>query len=495
MSVCSETASTEFNSAASTSTSIEDSADETEEVLTDVSISVQEGDVSTLNTPAHSSAAPFHAGRQRLTPTGKPAYMFQVSKRPRRNILKRNMMPSSLAVIGEESESLLGNSHKKLQHSHDPSRAPKAALILFAAMFLMGGYLGYNDFRSGRNTRVSALKQYPGTLDNDHREALIDPTIDVETERVEDVPILLYDEPVNFPKELVNFADIFQEPYNPLKNKLFIWHIPRAGSTTIKRIASHCMGLSLASEAGKSEIGKGGIRPGSPRDVLRVVEGLDGMHFANVDMSSKDGIKRAKKLHVGTDKIVDMVSSSHIYDVATIFNQEHKGYMVAMMRHPIDRAVSLFYNMKKNPAYEHLVGNFASVDQYSRSSLVENNWMTRFLSNASEGPLTPQHEAIAKEVLRTKCLIGLLREKTETMRRLESFFNWKADRSQRRMECEEKLLYWDWPGKNRHEPVLEGTEAWNRLEFQNTFDIRLYEYAEKLFIAQGKLFESLPPDF
>ncbi|KAL7466660.1 hypothetical protein ACHAXS_011339 [Conticribra weissflogii] len=492
MSVFSETTSSEFDSA--TSTSSQDSADVTEEAFTDVSISVQEGDVSTLNTPSHSSSAPFHAGRQRLTPTGKPAYMFQVSKRPRRNILKRIKMSSQLTVIGEESESLLGKSHNKLQHSHDPSRAPKAALILFATMCLMGAYLGYNDFRSGRNTRRSAFKQSPGTFDNDHREALIDRT-DAENERVEEIPILLYDEPVNFPNELVNLADIFQEPYNPLKNKLFIWHIPRAGSTTIKRIASHCMGLSLASEAGKSEIGKGGIRPGSPRDVLRVVEGLDGMHFANVDMSSKEGIKRAKKLHVGTDEIVDLVSSSHIYDVATIFNLDHKGYMVAMMRHPIDRAVSIYYNMKKNPAYEHLVGNFASIDQYSRSSLVENNWMTRFLSNAPEGPLTPEHEAIAKEVLRKKCLIGLLREKTETMRRLESFFNWKADRSQRRMECEEKLLYWDWPGKNRHDPVLEGSEAWNRLEFQNTFDIRLYEYAEKLFVAQGKLFESLPPDF
>ena len=49
--------------------------------------------------------------------------------------------------------------------------------------------------------------------------------------------------------------------------------------------------------------------------------------------------------------------------------------------------------------------------------------MTRFLSNALSGELTPEHEAIAKEVLRTKCLIGLLRDKTETLRRLDVFFN------------------------------------------------------------------------
>ena len=118
--------------------------------------------------------------------------------------------------------------------------------------------------------------------------------------------------------------------------------------------------------------------------------------------------------------------------------------------------------------------------------------MTRFLSNTLSGELTPQHEAIAKEVLRTKCIIGLLRDKTETMRRLEVFFNLKAtEKSKRREECQEKLLYWDWPRKNRHEPVIGG-EAWDILYKQNTFDLRLYEYAEQLFEAQGKLFLDTP---
>lgn len=115
--------------------------------------------------------------------------------------------------------------------------------------------------------------------------------------------------------------------------------------------------------------------------------------------------------------------------------------------------------------------------------------MTRFLSNSLSGELTPEHEAIAKEVLRTKCLIGLLRDKTETMRRLEVLFSARAvERTPRRDLCQEKLLYWDWPGKNRHPAVIRGSEAWDTLYKQNTFDLRLYEYAERLFEAQGKLF-------
>jgi hypothetical protein len=104
--------------------------------------------------------------------------------------------------------------------------------------------------------------------------------------------------------------------------------------------------------------------------------------------------------------------------------------------------------------------------------------------------LTPRHEAIAKEVLRAKCLVGLLRDKAETIRRFNIIFNMKSDfrDGRRETECEEKILFWDWPGKNRHEPVVKGSEAWNILYKQNTFDLRLYEYALQLFEAQGKLF-------
>lgn len=223
------------------------------------------------------------------------------------------------------------------------------------------------------------------------------------------------------------------------------------------------------------------------------MEGLDGVKFAAVDLSNPDGIAIAKSLNVGLSDRVDLVSSPYLWDTAGIFDGYHKGYMLAMFRHPIERATSLYFSMRKNPQYEKQVGSLSSIEQYAKSSLVENNWMTRFLSNTLSGELTPQHEAIAKEVLRTKCLIGLLRDKTETMRRLEVLFNLKAKekRSKRREECQEKLLYWDWPGKNRHVPVVGG-EAWDILYKHNTFDLRLYEYAEKLFKAQGKLFPDTP---
>lgn len=412
-------------------------------------------------------------------------------KRPRRNVVKRTIdsLPITEQEAGDDAELLLGFSVKQRksgrQNIRDPHRAPKLALGFFLLVISIGGYQGFHEYWSSRSVLSSSLSSGTNSdssaeeFDLEHRETLLN-DISGQSRNIEDTPNVLFDQNIQVPWQLSGLANVFEEPYDPEKNKLYLWTIPRCGSTSIRRIASHCLGLTMASEAGKGDaIG----------DSLQVVEG-NGMKYINVDMSNPDGIARGKELGVGGWDKVDMVSSSYLYDGAGVFDPDHKGYMIAMFRHPIERAVSLFYNLKSNKAYAEQMVTLSTVEQYSRSSLVENNWMTRFLSNSLSGELTPEHEAIAKEVLRTKCIIGLLQEKAESMRRLEMLFDVKAEKSQRRYDCQEKLWYWDWPGKNRHEPVLEGSEAWNRLYEQNSFDIRLYEYARELFKAQGKLFET-----
>mmetsp|Transcript_29018 Transcript_29018/g.43864 ORF Transcript_29018/g.43864 Transcript_29018/m.43864 type:complete len:470 (+) Transcript_29018:80-1489(+) len=415
-------------------------------------------------------------------------------KRPRRKVVKRTIdsLPLTEEEAGDDTELLLGFSVKQRKSGHhlsrDPHRAPKVALAFFLLVCSIGGYQGFNEYWSNRailspssaisNEEADASEE---AFDLEHRETLLHvPTSETDISNIEDTPVVLFNENIEVPWQLSGLANVFEEPYDPEKNKLYLWTIPRCGSTSIRRIASHCLGLTMASEAGKGDVGG---------DSLQVVEG-NGMKYVNVDMSNPNGIAHAKELGVGGWSKVDMVSSSYLYDGAGIFDPDHKGYMIAMFRHPIERAVSLFYNLKSNKAYAEQMVTLSTVEQYSRSSLVENNWMTRFLSNSLSGELTPEHEAIAKEVLRTKCIIGLLQEKAESMRRLEMLFDVKAEKSQRRYDCQEKLWYWDWPGKNRHEQVLEGSEAWNRLYEQNSFDIRLYEYARELFKAQGKLFQT-----
>jgi len=331
----------------------------------------------------------------------------------------------------------------------------------------INGFLGNQKAAKNRLEDMTVIRPFRG------REALLQAEDTISrpnfTEHTENNPNFFFD-------KVSNLANVFHEPYDPQHNKLFVWHIPRTGSTTIKRIAGACMGLTITSEAGKSSIQE-----------IRIVEAMDGTHLAEIDLSNPGGIALAKTLNVGQNDKIDLVSSPYLWDIAGMFDADHKGYMIAMFREPIERAVSLYYSMRRSKKYATQVGSLSSVEQYAKSSLVENNWMTRFLSGVLAGEITSQHEAIAREVLRSKCIIGLLSDKTETMRRLETLFKIKANKAKESEECIEKLLYWSWPGKNKHTPVVDG-ESWDILYKQNSFDIRLYEYAQNLFEAQKQLF-------
>ena len=300
--------------------------------------------------PGASAAAPSR--RRPAVLRGRPSYHFSV-KRPRRNIVKRSIaaLPTTqLENISEEKETLLGFAigSQRNDGNHDPHRAPRVALALFLLVCSIGGYRGVNEYWTARMNAASSTimtnKQdedvtlsFRGSVasDGEHREAmLLDDTngsLEEGTAAImsEENIEALFDGTVIVPEHASNLANVFEEPYHPMQNKLLLWHIPRSGSRSFARIASYCLGLTVASEAGKSEVKAGN------NQVLRIVEGLDGMHFANVDTSNPEGIALAKTLNVGQSDQVDLVSSPYLWDLAGIFDEGHKGYMLAMFRHPV----------------------------------------------------------------------------------------------------------------------------------------------------------------
>lgn len=429
--------------------------------------------------------------------------LLNFPKRPRRNVVKRSIEDFLGSVEDEnrDKQKLLGLNviyFRGRRRFRTVRTLPRFALGLFLLAVLAGMKEIISDVRKSAvddgETKVPqddevdlSRPSQPSSNETDLIQEY-DDSSSAAVSSVADTPVLLFGNHVSVPKKLSNFVTVKSEGFNPLRHKLFIWSTPRTGSTTIKEIASQCLGLTLASEAGK------GYNAGSDDDnkMLRIVEGLDGSMFANVDLTNPRGIAMAKSKHIARDERIDLISSAYLFDSADLFTPESRGYMIAIFRHPIQRAVSLYYSLKRNPLFATQMAPLQTIDQYARSNMVENNWLTRFLTATYSGKLGPEHEAVAKEVLRTKCLVGLLKEKTETMRRFSYLFdNLMIERSQRSAECTEKLLYWDWPGKNRHELVLEGDPAYERLYEQNMFDIRLYEYAETLFSAQSSIFTGL----
>jgi len=299
-------------------------------------------------------------------------------------------------------------------------------------------------------------------------------------------PTMYLGRSVPIPATLVNLADTSNEVTED--DLPLYWHIPRSGGATMKAIASQCLGLTIASERGVMGTSKENLG-----NALMVVADDKGQKYVNVDTTSPFGLERAKALKLAKFRPLDLVVSPYLQDVAQLFDSSSRGRTFALLRHPIDRGASLYYRMLQDKKLQIELARFGldSLDKYARSDLAENNWLTRYLSGKINGELTVQDEAVAREVLRTKVMVGLLEKKEESFHRFVHFLGWnhlQESQGEWGERCVERLLGWGWEGKVNHPRVREGSSEWKALWDQNTFDVRLYEYAQELYELQGSMF-------
>ena len=138
-----------------------------------------------------------------------------------------------------------------------------------------------------------------------------------------------------------------------------------------------------------------------------------------------------------------------------------------------------------------------TLEQYATSDIVENNWMTRQLSNQLGGELTEENLQRAMEVVRTKFIVGLMSKIEPSMVRFEKFFRWTYRVNPPNQEaCRERLMTGGAnSNKKNKKPLEEGDPAWDLLAQQNNFDLQLYAYIEQLFEEQEQFVEGMPDDF
>jgi len=265
----------------------------------------------------------------------------------------------------------------------------------------------------------------------------------------------------------------------------FFFHVPRSGGSTLKDIMGSCLGMIGASDVGAREGHKFDKK-------LEVLSSKDGSFFVNVDTTTSEGIHRAKSLGLIESHMADYIVTQHLHPAATLFTKNQRGRMFAIFRHPIERAVSLFHYLSVadwEPTYDPKLA-FISLEMWAQSKRIEHNWMVRFLSNEIERDLMPRHLEVAKEVLRKKCLVGLLEKKGETFQRFQKYFGWEFPNKVSK-ECQERQLHWGWSNKHAHPIIEEGSPTWNLLLKKNQLDMELYYYAKQLFKEQVALFNSI----
>jgi len=297
-------------------------------------------------------------------------------------------------------------------------------------------------------------------------------------------------------RQLANFKDAW-EPWDKSDRPVF-FHIPKSGGSTIKDVMGTCHRFIMASEAGVTD---GHIEDTEVAVVYpRVgVEGAALSPFINVDTTTVAGIQRAKEMGFADSGLGDAVVTPFIYESNDLFTQTAMGRLFCVFRHPIDRAISLFYYLQVaewEPTYDPDLKNW-SIEQYATSPKIENNWLTRQLSNQLGGDLADEHVNLAMEVIRRKFLVGLMSEMKETMTRLERFFHWTYRVNPANQEiCRDDLLSGgsNSNSKNKKDKPQPGSEAYDLLAAQNQYDMQVYGYIESLFKEQEQFFADVPED-
>lgn len=221
-------------------------------------------------------------------------------------------------------------------------------------------------------------------------------------------------------------------------------------------------------------------------------------------MSTLEGIQRASSLGLASSHLADMVSSPYLHPLSSdIFSLACPGRMFALFRHPVDRALGMYYYLARaswDPMYNPSLAKM-SITEYAKSKYIENNWVTRFLVKKPRGKLTHYDLLLAKKMLKFKCLVGLYDEMEASLARFQKYFGWNITESYEAtavVNCRRGIIsngdkvldhpvsVKDGRAHDFDAAVKDGSSTWNAIAKQNRFDMELYEYAKRVFKSQGE---------
>ena len=326
----------------------------------------------------------------------------------------------------------------------------------------------------------------------------------------------------------------------------YFWGESFAGMEVLEDVLGNCFKLVSASDLGKAALNSVGNEGHNPSSVLEEEEADDksnllsivtilARQYVNVDLTTQPGIDRASVLALSSSGMADVVYSPHLTEMTfKIFDSDHRGRMFVLMMHPVLREFKRFRHLRRmsmvtSSNNNHDNGSSEGEDirsmtyvTYAESDYVSSNWMTRNLVNKldpkEELTVTDMHTA--KEVLRSKAVVGLHDDFLGAMRHYARYFGWDngatGEKLSDTLTCmgtaimegmmrenmEEELINNDsnigrgsegaggTDGENMgsapldKEDAVEGSTAWKILLERNKFDVELYIYSQLLYKYQ-----------
>lgn len=253
--------------------------------------------------------------------------------------------------------------------------------------------------------------------------------------------------------------------------------LPRSGGGTIRDIMGKCRGMVMA-----------GAWIGSADSLQIVFE--NGMKQVTADLSTRDNRMRARDQGLKDADPHLFILTQNVVDTSDVFPGSFQAELWAWFRHPVERQISYYFWLKSLPLghpQHHPSMQFLSLSDWAQTPLhVPNAMIASLLGKPTlQMGWTEIDLYIAMNLLREKAKIGLLEQKTESLRRLLVFYRVGASGAR---ECQERMLDYAWPSMGHHAPIGKKSNSYQLIMQSNLLDMKLYEYASYLFDLQKELF-------
>lgn len=225
------------------------------------------------------------------------------------------------------------------------------------------------------------------------------------------------------------------------------------------------------------------------KELVAFVPGNTGATFVNVDTLSRPGILRAEELGLVPSGIADLIVTTNLnFALEHLYDNMHKGRVLALFRHPVDRLISKFYYSQAATWERSYHPDWKGVDAEHWAEHInrEHNPVVKMLAGLNlEDVVTEADLRVAERTVRQRFVVGLMNEMEESIHRFNVFMG--IDESQ---ELNRKCLdeFFGHGSKrensNPHPKIEEGDPAWQIIARDNEYDIRLYEQIVEVFDEQ-----------
>jgi len=241
----------------------------------------------------------------------------------------------------------------------------------------------------------------------------------------------------------------------------------------------------------------------------------DPVKFVNVDTTTKLGIERAAAIGLVPSGKADMIFTSDIsLAVTKLFDQDHRGRILALFRNPVDRSVSKFYYLQTamwERTYQPEWANLSVMEWAERYNDDENFMVKKMAMKGLRDSVDMTDLVIAKEIVRRYFVVGLMNDMEESFRRFNVVLGLSDTPDERKQMCMQSYLGSrgisaaaanvvasgagyampaDASNSNPHPTVLEGSPEYNLLAERNALDMMLYDYITLLYAEQASVINS-----